>query len=84
MMAPGVVARQSGTDSNSENVLHLFLQNHHLSLQMTADVLDISKNIVRNTITENLRTRKVCLRFLLHTLTAEQEKNRSAACQDLR
>jgi hypothetical protein len=56
-----------------ERVLQVLLQNRHLSLRMTADESAICKDTVRKTVVEGLKKRKVCLRFVPRTLTAEQK-----------
>ena len=63
-------------DDNNENGWHLLLQNGHLSLRMTVDDLDISKDTVWKIVIENVKIRKVFLCFVPHALTAEQEEDR--------
>jgi hypothetical protein len=51
---------------------------------MIVDELHISNDTVWKTVTEDLEKRKLCGRFVLHELTAEQEEeDQVAACQDL-
>jgi hypothetical protein len=49
---------------------------------MIAYEVEISKNTVRKISVEDLKI-KVCLCFVLHALTAEQEEDQVAAWQDL-
>jgi len=49
---------------------------------MIVDELDINNDTVWKIIVEDLKERKLCGCFVLHTLTAEQE-DQVAACQDL-
>jgi anti-sigma-K factor RskA len=70
---PEVVAPLSQTHSNIEKVSHMFTQNCYLSLQMIADKPSISKDTVQKIVVEDLKNKKVCLRFVPHTLTAEQD-----------
>jgi len=56
-------------DNNVEMISQLLLQNHHLSLRMLADEVNIGKDTVRKTVVEDLRKRKICLRFVPHSLT---------------
>jgi len=56
-------------DNNVEKISQLLLQNRHLSLRMLADVVNIGKDTVRKTVVEDLRKRKICSRFVPHSLT---------------
>jgi hypothetical protein len=49
---------------------------------MIADKLDISRDTVRK-IVEDLTKRKVCMHFIQHAWTSEQEEDQVAAYQDL-
>ena len=50
---------------------------------MIADRLNIGKETVRWIVTEDLRKRKICARFVPHALTTEQRQERVVYCQDL-
>jgi hypothetical protein len=54
-------------DNNVEKISQLLLQNHHLSLRILADAVNIGKDTVRKTVVEDLRKRKVCSRFVPHS-----------------
>jgi len=70
-------------DNNVEKISQLLLQKHHISLRMLADEVNISKDTVRKIVVEDLRKRKICSRFVPHTLTPEQKDRGIAACRDL-
>jgi len=50
---------------------------------MLVDEVNIGKNTVRKLVFEDLRKRKICSRFVPHSLTPEQKDRRIAACRDL-
>jgi hypothetical protein len=50
---------------------------------MIMDKLDISKNTIWKTVIKYMIKRKICWCCVVHALTAEQEKDQAAACQDL-
>ena len=68
---------------NVEKISQLLLQNRHLSLSMLADGVKIGKDTVRKIVVEDWRKRKICSRFVPHSLTPEQKDQRNAACRDL-
>jgi len=70
-------------DNNVEKISQLLLQNRHLSLSMLADGVKIGKDTVRKIVVEDWRKRKICSRFVPHSLTPEQKDQRNAACRDL-
>ena len=67
-----VTPLESRTEGNIKKVRQLLLQNCHLSLQMIVDELDISKDTVQKIVVEDPGG-GLCLHFVLHALTAEQE-----------
>jgi len=50
---------------------------------MLADEVNIGKDTVRKIVVEDLPKRKICSRFVPHSLTPEQTDRRIAACRDL-
>ena len=77
------MAVQCRNDNNVEKISQLLLQNRHLLLRMLADEVNIGNDTVRKTVVEDLRKRKICSRFVPHSLTPEQKDRRIAACRDL-
>ena len=59
------------TNENVESV-RLLTEDRRTTLQMIADSLNIGKETVRRIVTEDLRKRKICARFVPHALTTEQ------------
>ena len=80
---PGVASLHCHNDNNVERISQFLLQNHHLSLRMLADEVNIDKDKVRKIVVEDLRKRKICLHFVPQSLTPEQKDLRTAACWDL-
>ena len=66
-----------------EKISQLLLQNRHLSPKMLADEVNIGKDTVKKIVVEDLQKRKICSRFVPHSLTPEQKYRRIAACRDL-
>ena len=54
---------ESRIDNNVEMISQLLLQNHHVSLRMLADEVNIGKDTVRKTVVEDLRKWKICSHF---------------------
>ena len=63
------------TDENVESVRRLLTEYRRTTLQMIADRLNIGKETVSRIVTEDLRKRKICARFVPHALTTEQKNN---------
>ena len=54
---------ESRIDNNVEMISQLLLQNHHVSLRMLADEVNIGKDTVRKTVVEDLRKWKIFSHF---------------------
>ena len=78
-----VVLPTDKTDENVESVRRLLTEDRRTTLQMSADRLNIGKETVCRIVTEDLRKRKICARFVPHVLTTEQKQERVVYCQDL-
>jgi len=76
-------ATECRNDNNVEKIFQLLLQNRHLSLRILADEVNIGKDTMGKIVVEDLRKRKICSRFVPHSLTPEQKARRTAACRDL-
>jgi len=50
---------------------------------MIAESLNIPKTVVLRILKENLGKRKLCARFVPHSLTPEQREDRIIFCQDI-
>jgi len=66
-----------------ESVRRLLTEDRRTTLQVIADRLNIGKETVRRIVTEDLGKRKICTRFVPHTLTTEQKQEHIVYCQDL-
>ena len=60
------------TDENMESVRRLLTEDCCTTLHMIADCLNIGKETVCRIVTEDLGKRRICARFVPHTLTKEQ------------
>ena len=50
---------------------------------MIAESLNIPKTVVLRILKEDVGKRKLCARFVLHSLTPEQREDRVTSCQDV-
>jgi len=81
---PEVVVLRLPEQTKMWNTVHCLLtEDHRTTHQMTADHLNIGKETGRRIVTEDLGKRKICVRFVPHTLTTEQKQERVVYCQDL-
>jgi hypothetical protein len=64
------------------NVLEIVIRDRRLTLIMMSDELDINKELIRQTHHEDLRKRKICTKFVPHSLTDEEKQRRLTSCQD--
>jgi hypothetical protein len=55
---------------------------HQIALKMKAGSLNIPKTVVQ-ILKENLGKRKLCARFVPHSLTPQQREDHVTACQDI-
>jgi transposase len=79
---------RSGRPSNPRNadkianVLEMVTRDRRLTLRMMSDELNINKKTIRQILHEDLRKRKICVKFVPHSLTDEQKQRRLTSCQD--
>jgi len=64
----------SKTDTNIEKVSEIVRQNHSLSIQAVADLINIDKETVQQILHNNLDMKKVSLKMVLRLLTPEQKE----------
>jgi len=50
---------------------------------MIAESLHVPKTVVLRILKEDLGKRKLCARFVPHSLTPEQKEDRLTSCQDI-
>jgi len=58
-------------------------EDRNVMSRLIADTLGIPKAVVIHILGEDLKTRKLCSRFVPHALTRQQMDERVATCQDL-
>jgi len=64
--------RSSRNDENVEKVQALVRSDRRMTIEMIADSLNLSVGFVFTIITEDLKKRKLCARFVPHSLTEER------------
>jgi hypothetical protein len=61
----------------------LVKHDHRIASRMIAESLNIPKTVVLRIPKEDLGKRKLCARFVPHSLTPEQRGDRATSCQDI-
>jgi hypothetical protein len=61
----------------------LVKNDHRIAPRMIAESLNIPKTVVLRILKEVLGKRKLCARFVPHSLTPEQKEDRVTSCQDI-
>ncbi|GFT20468.1 histone-lysine N-methyltransferase SETMAR [Nephila pilipes] len=75
--------RSSRTDENVERVQALVRSDRRMTIEMIAESLNMSVGSVFTIMTEDLKKKKPCARFVPHTLTTEQKEHQIASSEDL-
>jgi hypothetical protein len=60
----------------------LIKNDHQITSKMMAESLNIPKTVLLQILKEDLGKRKLCARFVPHSLTPEQREDRVTSCQD--
>jgi hypothetical protein len=68
---------------NIAAVVDLVKNDRQIASRMIAESLNIPKNIFLRILKEDLGKRKLCARFVPHSLTPEQREDRVTSCQDI-
>jgi len=68
---------------NIAAVADLVKNDGRIASRMIAEPLNIPKTVVLRILKEDLGKRKLCARFVLHSLTPEQREDRVTSCQDI-
>jgi len=66
----------SRTEENIAKVRQIVRENHRLTVRSAAEQVNIDRETVRKTLTEDLDTRKVCAKMVPKELTEEQKQKR--------
>jgi len=75
--------KSTRTEVNIAAVADLVKKDRRIASRMIAESLNIPKTIVLRILKEDLGKRKLCARFVPHSLTPEQREDRVASCQDI-
>jgi hypothetical protein len=76
-------SKSTQTEVNNAAAAALVKNNHRIASRLIAESLNIPKTVVLRILKEDLEKRKLCARFVLHSLTPEQKEVRVTSCQDL-
>jgi len=71
------------TEVNIAAVSDLVNNGRRIASRMIAESLNIPKTVVLRIMKENLGKRKLCARFVPHSLTPEQREDRVTSCRDI-
>lgn len=73
----------SKNDENADRIREYLSKGRRVTCRVIADDLGLSKTIVHEILTDVLKKKKVCSRFVPHFLTPEQKEHRVTSSQDL-
>jgi histone-lysine N-methyltransferase SETMAR len=71
------------TEVNIAAVADLVKNDRRIASRMIEKSLNISKSVVLRILKEDLGKRKLCARFVPHSLTPEQREDRVTSCQEI-
>ncbi len=71
------------TDVNIELIRDSIRENPRITVRQLADEVDLSKSVVHRILIEKLKMKKICARWVPHSLTDEQKDKRVAFCQHM-
>jgi hypothetical protein len=71
------------TEVNIAAVADLVKNDRQITLRMIAESLNLPKILVLQILKEYLGKRKLCARYVSHSLTPEQREDRVTSCQDI-
>jgi hypothetical protein len=75
--------KSTGTEVNIAAVANLVKNDRRIASRMIAESLNVPKPAVLRIVKEDLGKRKLCARFVQHSLTLEQREDRATSCQDI-
>ena len=76
-------SKSNRTELNIAAVADLVKNDRRIASRMIAESLKIPKTIVIRILKEDLGKRKLCARFVPHSLTPEHREDRVTSCQDI-
>ena len=71
------------TNESVKKIRELIRKDRCMSVRLIEDITDISKLIVYRILSEDLKLRKICARFVPHTLSDDQKYARVLLAQDI-
>jgi len=75
--------KSTWTEVNTAAVAGLVKNGCQIASRMIAEPLNIPKTVLLRILKEDLGKRKLCARFVPHSLTPEQREDRVTSCQDI-
>jgi histone-lysine N-methyltransferase SETMAR len=75
--------KSTRTEVNIDAVADVVKNDRRSASRMIAESLNIPKTVVLRILKEDLVKRKLCTRFVPHSLTPEQREDRVTSCQDI-
>jgi len=75
--------KSTRTELNIVAVADVVKNDRRIASRMIAESLNIPKTVVLRILKEDLGKRKLCARFVPHSLTPEQREDRVTSCQDI-
>jgi len=75
--------KSTPTEVNIAAVADLVKNNRRITSRIIAESLNIHKTVVIWILKEDLGKRKLCARFIPHSLTPEQREDQVTSCQDI-
>jgi histone-lysine N-methyltransferase SETMAR len=75
--------KSTRTEVNIASVADLVKNDRRIASRMIAESLNIPKTVVFPILKEDLGKKKLCARFVPHSLTPEQREDRVTSCQDI-
>ena len=79
----GGLPKSTRTGVNIAAVADLVKNGHQITSSMIAESLNIPNTVVLRILKEDLGKRKLCARFVPHSLTPEQREDWVTSCQDI-
>ena len=75
--------KSTRTEVNIAAVADLVNKDRRIASRVIAESLNIPKTVVLRILKEDLGKRKLCARFVPHSLTPGQREDRATSCQDI-
>ena len=75
--------KSTRTEVNIAALADLVKNDRRIASRMIAESLNIHKTVVLRILKQDLGKRKMCARFVPHSLTSEQREDRVTSCQDI-